>query len=188
MIIQDNNITELTEEPEVIVTKNINVIEFYRGKPTKHEGLTYESAINFTDDKLEVHHSYIQWLFPLEVPSNFNPFAPLLTNEQKELFKSDNDLKNKLIVAFERMLKFYSFKFDSDRIIPVKRITPETVHWFHFGDHNYLRISRILRCLNLCGETVRASLFLEALTKLYLEFPGYISSNNMKYWQEAIID
>lgn len=52
------------------------------------------------------------------------------------------------------------------------------------GDHNHLRIMRILKCLTLCGLHDQAAAFLRRL----LALPGQdrISAASRQYWRNAV--
>lgn len=165
----------------------MNAVEFYNGGVLEN-GLSYEAAMTFRENYLEGHHSYIQYLFPTDEPSMFNIDAPILDEEQIKQFRTRTDLRYKLFAAFDKMLDFYGFKHETNdfRIVPKTDINPDTCHWLCYGDHNYLRITRILKCLKLCGLEYFANKFYEALTKVYLQYPKYIGENTYGYWTRAV--
>jgi hypothetical protein len=165
----------------------MNAVQFYDGH-TLEGGLNYEAAMNFREGYLEGHHSYIQWLFPTNEPSMFNIDAPILDDMQIAQFRVRTDLRYKMLMAFEKMLDFYGFTYlvDSFQIVPKTVINPDTAHWLCYGDHNYLRITRILKSLKLCGLGYFAHKFYEALTKVYEQFPKYIGENTFGYWTRAV--
>jgi hypothetical protein len=57
------------------------LLDFYRGTQLDSSGRMLHEIWDWTDDDLEAIHDFIQWLFPLPEPSQFNPDAPLLTPE-----------------------------------------------------------------------------------------------------------
>jgi len=82
------------------------LVDFYRGLGTDIEGRLLEDILAWNDDELEEVHDFIQWLFPLPEPSQYNPDAPLLTKEDIAAFKSDPVLQANLMRSFERILAF----------------------------------------------------------------------------------
>jgi hypothetical protein len=92
-----------------------DILDFYRGeyawdktKVNPHpSGYSHFDIIhNWSDDKWEVAHDFIQWLFPLKEPSNFNPDAPLLTDEDVSVFQADESLKEAMVFSVHRFLRF----------------------------------------------------------------------------------
>jgi hypothetical protein len=80
------------------------LLDFYRGLETDTQGRLLEDILAWPDDDLEAVHDFIQWLFPLPEPSQFNPDAPLLTEIDIAAFKSDPLLQANLMKSFERIL------------------------------------------------------------------------------------
>ena len=54
------------------------VVAFYRGEMPDSQGRRLADIQAWDDERLEIVHDYIQWLFPLPERSAFNPKAPLL--------------------------------------------------------------------------------------------------------------
>jgi hypothetical protein len=63
------------------------LLDFYRGHGTDAEGRFLKDIWTWENHDLEGVHDFIQWLFPLPEPSQFNPDAPLLTEKDVEAFK-----------------------------------------------------------------------------------------------------
>lgn len=82
------------------------LIDFYRGDGTDTEGRHLDDILSWSNADLEEVHDYIQWLFPLVTPSNFNPDAPLLTRKDIAIFRADPDLRERLRLAYLRVLNF----------------------------------------------------------------------------------
>jgi hypothetical protein len=57
--------------------------------------------------------------------------------------------------------------------------------WLHAGNHNFLRISRILRSLTLLGCSLYAVAFLECLEGIYAENRETIGNTTIGYWRRA---
>ena len=126
------------------------------------------------DDQLEAVHDFIQWLFPLPEPSGFNAAAPILNRESMQEFRKRPELHQNLRVSFLRMMKFYGLEVDFAEQIKVTRtryFAAKATIWLSPGNHNHLRITRILRCLSFLGLEAEARAFFECLSEIY-EFTG----------------
>jgi hypothetical protein len=56
------------------------------------------------------------------------------------------------------------------------------------GNHNMLRITRILKCMRHCGLEEQAREFLTCLLGLYAECPREIGAETLAYWKDAVDD
>ena len=150
------------------------IIKFYSGyRPENNEyPYTFSSIINATDNDLEFTHDFIQWLFPLSEPSEFNKNAPLLTTEDIDTFINTRNLQTRVKVAVRRFLNFlgltetkmgyielYDVRYYNDRIL--------------FRGHNHLRISRMLKFLMLIE-----------MVELANNIRNVLPPN--KFWDEAV--
>lgn len=63
---------------------------------------------------LEIHHGYIQWIFPIrEEGVNFS--APRLHKHEVLAFRADATIRARVIRSYEMMLDFYGMKLvDAD--------------------------------------------------------------------------
>ena len=64
--------------------------------------------------------------------------------------------------------------------------------WLSPGNHNHLRITRILRCLSLLGLEAEARAFFECLSEIYENEQSQprpaISTETILYWRRAVGD
>ena len=63
------------------------IVAFYRRGAADDRGRTLDAILAWDDNRLEAVHDYIQWLFPLDEPSRFNPSATLLTPRDRAAFR-----------------------------------------------------------------------------------------------------
>ncbi len=153
------------------------ILHFYRGG-TDASGRTLAEILAWDDAPLEMVHDYIQWLFPLPERSAFNADAPLLTSEDIAAFRNDTALRDRLRTAYHRMLRFYA--------LPTNNPEAFTPQWLTPGNHNFLRITRILRCLRLLGLEAEARDFLNQLEALYAAGAGrIIGPRTLEFWRSA---
>ena len=166
------------------------LLAFYRGDAPDWNGRTLEEIWSWTDDWLEEVHDYIQWLFPLPEPSGANASAPLLSTEEIAAFDSDDSLRSALVQSLELMLQFYGLKTAARGpdvgVVRGGDFDERSRLWLTKGNHNFLRISRMLRSLSLLGLGPHAVALLECLEGIYTENPTTIGSTTIGYWRRAI--
>ncbi len=142
------------------------LVEFYSGRAPDHAGRFVAQIQQWPDERLEAVHDFIQWLFPLAEPSPVNPLAPVLDRETIEAFAAQPELRQNLRLSFLRMLRFYGLEMQSGpplRIQPAANFDERAANWLHPGNHNHLRITRILKSLALLGLKEESGAFLECL-------------------------
>uniref|UniRef100_A0AAY4D5B7 Opioid growth factor receptor (OGFr) conserved domain-containing protein n=1 Tax=Denticeps clupeoides TaxID=299321 RepID=A0AAY4D5B7_9TELE len=116
-------------------------------------------------DQLEHNHTYIQWLFPLR-EQGLNFFAQELTQDEIKEFQSTREAKRRFLMAYTIMLDFFGIKL-VDKSGNVARAANWQDRFRHLNEsqHNYLRITRILKSLGELGFEA----FKPALVRLLLE-------------------
>jgi len=99
-------------------------------------------------DRLEYHHGYIQWLFPIRTQGMNFESHPLQIHELLELKKNEKVLE-RLKEAYKLMLDFYGMQIDDENTGELKRSENYKYRYQNLREsaHNYLRITRILKCL-----------------------------------------
>ena len=165
------------------------LVDFYRGERPDSAGRWLREIRSWGPDRLEHTHDYIQWLFPARSRSQFNASAPTLDEEQIRDFRADERLQAELILSFHQMLAFYGFApGERDGAVTVER-SPDWAErsraWLSPGNHNFLRITRILTCLRVLGLRDHAQAFRTALEDLYRESPEVIGSRTVEFWRSA---
>ena len=129
------------------------LVDFYRGKAKDSERRSLEQILAWDDDDLEAIHDFIQWLFPLPEPSQFNADAPLLTPEDIRAFKSDSLLQANLLKSFRRILTFLGLALTEEgQVVEGPNFAARVPDVWAVPNHNWLRITRVLRSLRLLGR------------------------------------
>uniref|UniRef100_H3A7G8 Opioid growth factor receptor like 1 n=1 Tax=Latimeria chalumnae TaxID=7897 RepID=H3A7G8_LATCH len=130
-------------------------LRFYMNKiPLKPDGVYVEEILNKWKgdyEKLENNHNYIQWLFPLR-EQGLNFYAKELTTYEIEEFKKTKEALRRYILAYKMMLEFFGIKL-VDKTGNVARAANWQERFLHLNEsqHNYLRITRILKSLGELG-------------------------------------
>ncbi len=166
------------------------LIPFYLGEDTDSEGRTLTEIQSFDHQKLELVHDYIQWLFPLQERSNFNSRAPILSSDHIQAFQTDDRLRQALLKSFALMLSFYGCEMNDSaegiRVTKSANWAARAQNWLSLGNHNLLRISRILRCLTILGCAQHAKAFFCLLTELHSSNEGRPIGRSYKFWEDAV--
>jgi hypothetical protein len=169
------------------------IVRFYRGEAPDAYGRTLDGILQQDDEWLEREHDFIQWLFPLKVPSSVTPEAPLVGECEQRAFASDPLLRSNLMRAFERMLAFYGFRLQRDStgtpasVQRTAEFTVQSANWLTRNKHNHLRLTRILRSLRLLGLQQESSLLYAALTAIRDDEGGRsISQATRDFWRRAV--
>lgn len=145
----------------------------------------HADILAWSDDKLEHCHDYIQWLFPLDEASRFNPDAPVLTPRQCRELGQDRLVMVSLRSAFERMLAFYGLQDDGVQMTQRADWSSRGPLWAAQATHNDLRLSRILRCLRLFGAQDEARRLFSALQRIVAAARGMQAAPTLQYWAQA---
>ncbi len=163
------------------------IVEFYRGEGTDTEGRWLRDIWDWSDGRLEAVHDFIQWLFPLPEPSRFNPHAPLLEQEDIAAFQKDEQLRANLRKSFERILTFLGLRREeSGEVVEGENLTTRAGDVWDSPNHNWLRITRILRSLRLLGLETEAQALYGRLEIFYRSRRFPISADTFRYWTEAV--
>jgi hypothetical protein len=164
----------------------VDVVAFYRGEAPDYKGRTLQALWEWDDEHLEDSHDYIQVLFPLKEPSYFNERAPLLDDASVAAFRADDRIKSNLLRSFDRMLRFYGFRRDEQtgEVVEAENFAARATEWLTPGDHNHLRVTRVMKCLALCGLGAEAAAFQKRL--LAVADPRRVSAESVYYWRNAL--
>ncbi len=146
--------------------------DFYQGTQTASCGESFDYIVNTANDEwLERAHNYIQWLFPVPEPSQAVPGSPVLTGDDCAVFRLDVQMRIRAFSALERMLRFYRDNCTGP------------LRWLRPRNHNFLRITRIIRFLTVIGEPGLATFFEQTMVILG---GGQIDDDTLWFWAEAL--
>lgn len=160
----------------------MKIVDFYRGEIPNNDGYKIDQILSWGPDQWEACHSFIQWLFPTKTKSNFNPDAPVLTDDEIVLFRTDLFLASKFEDVFYKMLDVYGIDYiTEDDTLKWKEGTDRDVTWWlKTFNHNALRMTRILECLNHFGRPDWA----KVLYHFLVDFRP-VSDNTKDFWRNA---
>lgn len=166
------------------------LVRFYLGEGPDAEGRFLRDIRDWNSTRLESVHDYIQWLFPTRQRSAFNAAAPELGTEEIRAFREDDRLKTALAASLRQMLGFYGFASREEAgqpiIAPAEDWSTRREAWFHPGNHNLLRITRILDSLTTLGLPEHARTFLATLEEVCAATPGRVPERTLVFWRKAV--
>ncbi len=113
----------------------IETTDWLSGKPNRAQ-MQVQDVLDASVSKIEEVHNWVQWAFPLPEPSRAVINTP--TASVKELMAQGSDpvLSPQIDLLFQKYMWFLG----------------ETSDWKSRSDHNWLRITRIIRCQFLRGK------------------------------------
>src|SRR5581483_71640 len=107
-----------------------------------------------------------------------------------QAFAADDDLRGELIESLRVMLRFFGLGLDEKSQAPyIGRSDDfrERQHvWLTPYNHNFLRITRILRSLSLLGCYAYAAALLRCLEAIHTEYRDVIGPRTMQFWRNAL--
>lgn len=154
------------------------LIDFYQNAGPDGEGRYLEEIWLWPDDELMAGHDWIQWLFPTDKESSFNPDAPVLVARDIALFQANPELRQNLETSFHRWLEVLGLRWEDGRILG-----NGDTYVFKTLNHNWLRFSRVIRSLSLLGLREEAEAF---LAYVLANTDPTLSKDSRAYWQAAL--
>jgi hypothetical protein len=165
------------------------IVAFFRGTGRDDRGRSITDVHALSLDDLEDIHDYIQWLFPLREPSRAQPQSPVLDDASARAIRDDPASRSALRRSLDVMLEFYGLVLEpgaDPRITRRPDFARRARVWLTRGNHNFLRLTRILASLRLLGEPELASALLLALVDIGAEYREVIGGEALGYWNRAV--
>mmetsp|Transcript_128663 Transcript_128663/g.274611 ORF Transcript_128663/g.274611 Transcript_128663/m.274611 type:complete len:279 (-) Transcript_128663:12-848(-) len=171
-------------------SKSAGLLPFLRGTGTDSHGRTLEEILDWDFERMEKVHDYVQWIFPTDERSRHNLSSPLLTPGLQQILRRDPALQATLRRCLQKFSAFLGLEWyggTGDLPLTVRKAdhfeSRYEVCWHtrFGGNHNWLRISRVLHCLRLAGMAEEAAALLARLEALHAE--GVPCDSAMKHWR-----
>ena len=145
------------------------IIRFLRGDALTYDGRSLVELQNLADHALERSHNVVQWMFPTDIGSHYYQDAPVLTTEDIAIMQEDLVIEGAIQLSLTRMIWFYQ----------------ANDYWITQKNHNFLRITRILRCLWLAGLKHDYVSLSKQLDDIYCDYPDIIGEETFTFWKNA---
>mmetsp|Transcript_118493 Transcript_118493/g.330583 ORF Transcript_118493/g.330583 Transcript_118493/m.330583 type:complete len:365 (+) Transcript_118493:104-1198(+) len=164
------------------------IVAFFRGTGFDCECRTLDEILSWDDTLLELCHDYIQWLFPTDEKSSYNWEAPTLDSESQRVFRGDQQIQRNMRRGLVRFLSFLGLSLEDcmepPRVVKAASFDKRRLMcWQGPANHNWKRISRVLRCLELVGMQKEQRALHECLIQIVAENPGMIEEKTIKIWR-----
>lgn len=144
--------------------------DFLAGTGRDGNGRLLADVLAFDDARIEGVHDFIQWCFPLSEASRAVPGAPVLSPGEADAIRADDEAKEGLRAALERMSRFYA----------------ETDGWLRGHDHNHLRITRIITAVRSLLGPDEARAFHDLVTERNEQSGLPINRGSLTFWLQAL--
>ena len=159
-------------------------VKFYSNEKKNENGVSIGMILQYDDVLREEVHNFIQWLFPIDSRSAYEPKAPIVNFLIKYAFRNNTLLRDTQIKAFIFMLDHYGLQYVGDEI-EKGQLFESRKKRLRSGNHNLLRITRILRSLYLLDQKKLALKFFTFLAELKPD-DVYITLDTYRYWGNAV--
>lgn len=158
------------------------VINFFLGMALDSKKRSINDILAFNDQQIENTHDFIQYIFPTIERSNYNPNAPLISKNLKQLFSENELVQENFCKTCQLFLHFCGFMCAKS----TELFAP------NFGEsflsrpgHNLLRITRVLNSLNQIGkESCSHEIFLQ-IEKFNNTYPNEIPKETYRIWKNT---
>lgn len=184
---EKNDIVEKAAYKAIGLPSSSNLLDFYRGKGRDVNRRSLQQLWDLSMEKKESCHDYIQWLFPLEKPSQFNVNAPLLDRDSIASMRQDPLVMANIKRSLTEMLTFYGLRQQNHAIERADNFFQRSQIWLTPNNHNHLRLTRILHSLTLLGLRQEANALLGCLEELAKEYPNAIDEKTVTFWRRACL-
>ena len=149
----------------------INFVNFLTNNEPDFKNRFLKDIWNFSDEDIEHTHDFIQLLFPLNEESNAVSNGIYLDSSEAILSIKVNKLATENIVKSSKWFLLFLTR---------------NSHWKRKHDHNYLRVTRIIKSLRLLVSDQEANKFYESFMQLIDEnLISRINSTTLDYWENA---
>ena len=149
-------------------------VQFYQNKlASKPDGALVDDMHKQWDgdfERLEMHHGYIQWIFPVFENAGMNFESKPLSKSGAAIIRADPAAQQRVIQSYRMMLKFYGLALADESSGALERHSDERLYKTMMGNlnqssHNWLRVSRIITSLGELGFRRYKKPLIEALRK-----------------------
>lgn len=177
------------------LSKSLN-LQFYQNKiSSKPNGVTIDYIHknwfgNY--ELLEKNHTWVQWVFPIRERVVGKHAQPLQLHEAKAII-ADKEAYARVLKSYELMLDFLGMKLKDAKSGEIERSSNWKNRYNELNEkwnHNFLRITRMLKCLGELGYEHLKYPFVEFVLKEIFEngqlYNALDAAEN--YWLETIKD
>lgn len=166
----------------------MDFIHFHLGLAPDARGRFRSDYLRFSVDDWHACHDAVQWAFPTRTQSKYIPYAPTVPEDfvlgdypavQQSILE--------LLQAFLKALNIYmgpandGIHFTKFQYVPSPIVRVPI--WMIPNDHNHLRLTRIIECLDIFDLQSFKNDFAEFLVfDLAIKYPKAFSGSTVAFW------
>ena len=148
----------------------MSLVDFLNGTGPDHQGRYLRDIWDYDDKAIEQTHDFIQWMFPLTEKSMSVPGVPTLSAEDIEAIRTSEVARANLKKSAQWYLGFLQ----------------RNNHWIKSYDHNHLRITRVIKALNLLLSQRVALTLLNSVLEVAGDEVNSVNQNAIRFWRVAV--
>ena len=148
----------------------MSLVDFLNGTGPDHQGRYLRDIWDFDDKAIEQTHDFIQWIFPLTEKSMSVPGVPTLSAEDIEAIRTSEVARANLEKSAQWYLGFLQ----------------RNNHWIKSYDHNHLRITRVIKALNLLLSQRAALTLLNSVLEVAGDKVNSVNQDAIRFWRAAV--
>jgi len=173
------------------------LLAFLKGGGPDLSGRMLQDMWQWDFERMEAVHDYVQWMFPTDEMSRHNLNAPRLTPKLQRTILGDAVMQASVRKSLVKFLDFLGLEMVDEEVVGEESVL-SIRKASHFrervpvcwqagcsgrgGNHNWLRVSRVLHCLKLVGMNAEAEAFMLCLEGLFAS--GVRCSAAITHWRK----
>ncbi|WP_439294769.1 opioid growth factor receptor-related protein [Lonepinella sp. BR2882] len=162
------------------------VIEFYLDQRKSEMNFSFEQMLAIEPLAIELGYFWIPWFFPVLERSKWNKKMPLLSPDEIEFFKQNEQIQQRFLQAFDAIMAYFEIQRNGTELTITETLTQRS-YWLKNIGHQQKKISRIIRSLKLLGQELLARNLQQLAIKLGQE-KGYLLPDTLEIWQGIFED
>jgi hypothetical protein len=161
------------------------IIKFYEKRANDNYGRSLDQMQHYNYDQLEHIHDYIQWMFPLKEKSRVNLSAPIITAKDIIYIKQSDVIKQNMLASKIVITNFWGIRKEySENKYNIRKDRIQT--WLTPGNHNFLRVTRVLKSLIIFDLRNEAENLFKCLNEIRNNGNQNIIGESFFWWEKAI--
>lgn len=171
------------------VSAEQRLLNFFKGNYKDRNNPSVREVLGFNHQELENNHDFIQWLFPTDQSSRFNPTAPVASGNTILTLRKDRAVSERIDEGLEKMLEFYGLADKAGRIAVRAGKEKHVDGWLDHRSHHCLRMTRMLRSLSLFGKNAQAAKLFTFLSDRVRQLPEGQRARlqkSLEHWRNAL--
>lgn len=180
----------------------MNFVEFLCGRAPDFKGRWVSEYATWDNDKWEECHDHMQWAFPTRTASAYNPNAPLVPADYQFVLDTYHPaldaigVQSTILILLRHYLASVGVAFSDTIDIKTgyyklfwaeKNATYcDFNDWSIDGNHNLLRMTRVLECLGIFGlDHAKEELYNFLVYTVAADKTNMLSAKTVAFWSAA---